>query len=405
LEPRFLIPGEVQEHFRSAVEAGEQLEAEWRDALEKYRAAFPEPGSEFRRRMYGELPDGWDAGLPEFPPDKKGTATRNRSGAVLNDLAGRLPELLGGSADLAGSNKTWLKDIPAFSKEHPEGRNFNFGVREHGMGAITNGMSVHGGLIPYAATFLIFSDYMRPAIRLSALAGYPVIWVFTHDSIGLGEDGPTHQPVEHLAALRAIPKLVVIRPADGNETREAWRVAVERRNGPTALALTRQNVPELDRSIFGSADGLSKGAYVLADLGEDEPEVVLMASGSEVGLIVEAGFNLAAEGVNVRLVSFPSWELFEAQDAAYRDSVLPPHIRSRIAVEAGVSQGWPRWTGTNGLVIGVDRFGASAPYEIIYEKLGLTIDQITAKAERLIRDNQVDDLSSLGRYSWMQGGE
>jgi transketolase len=246
---------------------------------------------------------------------------------------------------------------------------------------------------------------MRPAIRLSALSGYPVIWVFTHDSIGLGEDGPTHQPVEHLAALRAIPKLVLIRPADGNETREAWRTAIARRDGPTALALTRQNVPELDRSIYGPAEGLAQGAYVLADLGEGEPEVILMASGSEVGLIVEAGLNLAAEGVNVRLVSFPSWELFEAQDTAYRDSVLPPGIVSRIAVEAGVAQGWSTWTGARGLVIGVERYGASAPYEIIYEKLGLTIERITDRAERLIRDNQVDDLSSLGRYSWMQGGE
>ena len=405
LEPRFLIPGEVQEHFRTAVEEGERLETEWRKTLEKYRAEFPELGAEFRRRMYGELPEGWDEGLQEFPADKKGTATRNRSGAVLNELAGRMPELIGGSADLAGSNKTWLKGEPPFSKDHPEGRNFHFGVREHGMGAIANGMAVHGGLIPYAATFLIFSDYMRPAIRLSALAGYPVIWVFTHDSIGLGEDGPTHQPVEHLAALRAIPNLVVLRPADGNETREAWRVAIERRNGPTALAFTRQNVPELDRSIFGPAAGLAKGAYVLADLGEDEPEAILMASGSEVSLIVEAGFNLSAEGVNVRLVSFPSWELFEAQDRAYRDRVLPPGVRSRIAVEAGVSQGWEKWTGQHGLVIGVDRYGASAPYEIIYEKLGLTIDRITERAELLIRDNQVDDLTSLGRYSWMQGGE
>jgi transketolase len=246
---------------------------------------------------------------------------------------------------------------------------------------------------------------MRPAIRLSALSHYPVIWVFTHDSIGLGEDGPTHQPVEHLAALRAIPNLVVIRPSDGNETREAWRVAIERRDGPTAMAFTRQNVPELDRAIFGPAEGLAKGAYVLADLGEDDPEMILMASGSEVGLIVEAGYNLAAEGLNVRLVSFPSWELFEKQDASYRDSVLLPNVITRIAVEAGVSQGWARWTGPRGLVIGVDHFGASAPYETIYENFGLSVKQITERAERLGRDSQVDDLSSLGRYSWMQGGE
>ncbi|HUF39072.1 MAG TPA: transketolase [Anaerolineales bacterium] len=405
LEPRFLVPDDVRDHFNSAVDRGGKLEADWQESLGAYREAFPELGAEFRRRMYGELPDGWGEGLVEFPADKKGNATRNASGAVLNELAGRLPELMGGSADLTGSNKTWLKGEPPFSKLHPEGRNFHFGVREHGMGAIANGMAVHGGLIPYVATFLVFSDYMRPAIRLSALSGYPVIWVFTHDSIGLGEDGPTHQPVEHLAALRAIPNLVVIRPADGNETREAWRVAIERRSGPTALALTRQNVPELDRAVFNPADGLARGAYILADLGDEAPEVILMASGSEVGLIVESGFNLVAEGLNVRLVSFPSWELFEAQDVAYRDTVLPPHILSRIAVEAGVSQGWTHWVGPKGLVIGVDRFGASAPYETIYEKFGLSIEAITKKIQRLVRDNQVDDLSALGRYSWMQGGE
>ncbi len=405
LSPRFFIPEDVAVHFRTAFEKGKDLEAQWRADLASYEAAYPDEGATFKRRMYGELPDNWDRDLPAFKADKKGSATRNHSGKILNELALRLPELMGGSADLAGSNKTWLTGLPAFSKEHPEGRNFHFGVREHGMGAIANGMSVHGGVIPYVGTFLVFSDYMRPSIRLSALSHYPVIWVFTHDSIGLGEDGPTHQPIEHLAALRAIPNLVVIRPADGNETREAWKAALQNRSGPTVLAFTRQNVPELDRSIFAPAKGTLRGAYVLADLGDNDPELILMSSGSEVSLIVEAGLNLVAEGVNVRLVSFPSWELFEKQDVVYRDEVLPPQIKTRIAVEAGVTMGWSRWTGPNGLVIGLDHFGASAPYEEIYESFGLSVADITARAEKLIRDNLVDDMSAMGRYSWMGGEE
>lgn len=382
-EPRFFIPEDVLAFYRQALTRGAALEAEWQGRLTAYRAAFPAEAEELERRLAGELPAGWASGLPVFPPDAKGMGTRVASGKVLNALASRLPELFGGSADLAPSTKTWIEGQPAFQADVPLGRNFHFGVREHAMGAIVNGLALHRGLIPYGATFLVFADYMRPALRLAALSHYPSIWVFTHDSIGVGEDGPTHQPVEHLAALRAIPGLVVLRPADANETAVAWKVAVERRDGPTALILTRQNVPTLDRSLYAPADGLARGAYVLADLGEDEPDLILMASGSEVVLIVEAGLRLAAEARNVRLVSFPSWELFTAQDASYRELVLPTRVKKRLAVEAGVSQGWERWVGADGTVLGVDRFGASAPYERIYREFGLTVENILAMATRL----------------------
>lgn len=383
LEPRFFIPDDVLAFYRQALERGAVLEAEWQERLAAYRAAFPAEADELERRLAGDLPAGWSSGLPVFPPDAKGMGTRVASGKVINALAPHLPELFGGSADLAPSTKTWIEGQPPFQADTPLGRNFHFGVREHAMGAILNGLALHGGLIPYGATFLVFADYLRPALRLAALSHYPSIWVFTHDSIGVGEDGPTHQPVEHLAALRAIPGLVVIRPADANETAAAWKVAVERRNGPTALILTRQNVPTLDRSLYAPADGLARGAYVLADLGEEEPDLILMASGSEVALIVEAGLRLAAEARNVRLVSFPSWELFAAQDESYRELVLPRRIKKRLAVEAGVSLGWERWVGAEGAVLGVDRFGASAPFERIYREFGLTVENILALVQRL----------------------
>jgi transketolase len=312
-------------------------------------------------------------------------ATRSASGKVINALAPILPELIGGSADLTPSNNTWIKDSADFQKGTSAARNFHFGVREHGMGAIINGLAVHGGIIPYGGTFLIFSDYMRPAVRLSALSHYPSIWVYTHDSIGLGEDGPTHQPVEHLAALRAIPNLVVIRPADANEVVEAWKIAIYRRDGPTALILTRQALPVLDRSVYAPAAELSRGAYVLADMGDSEPELILMASGSEVSLITEAGARLASEGVNVRLVSFPSWELFEAQDPDYRALVFPPHVKNRLSVEAAVSQGWERWVGARGECISVERFGASAPYQVIFEHYGLTVDNVILRSRQLMQ--------------------
>ena len=383
-QPRFFIPEDVLAYLRQAVERGAKLEAEWQARLEAYRAAFPEKAAEFERRMQGQLPANWQTALPEFPADPKGLATRAASGKVLNALAAGLPELLGGSADLAPSNNTWLNGSPAFQKDAPAGRNFHFGVREHGMGAILNGMALHGGLLPYGATFFVFTDYLRPAIRVSALSHIPVVWVMTHDSIGLGEDGPTHQPVEHLAALRAIPNLVVLRPADANETAAAWKMAIERRNAPTLLALSRQNLPTLDRKIYTPASELACGAYILADLGEKAPELILMASGSEVSLIVAAGERLAAEGVNVRLVSFPSWELFAAESPEYRESVLPPTIKKRLAVEAGIAQGWERWVGEQGVILSLDRFGASAPAKTLFEQFGFTVENVIALACRLL---------------------
>jgi transketolase len=381
--PRFHIPDEALELFRQAVADGAAREAEWGARFAAYRDAYPEPAAELARRLAGELPPGWDEGLPEFPADAKGLATRASSGKVLNALAERLPELMGGSADLAPSTNTWLTGIPSFDAD-PAGRNIHFGVREHAMGAAVNGMAYHGGVIPYGATFLVFSDYMRPAIRLSALSHLGSITVFTHDSIGVGEDGPTHQPVEHLAALRAIPHLLVLRPADANEVREAWKLAIAHRQRPTALVLTRQALPTLDRAAYAPAEGLRRGAYVLADLGQGRPEIILMASGSEVSLIVEAGQALVAAGHAVRLVSFPSWELFAEQDAAYRAAVLPPDITRRVAVEAGVSLGWHRWVGDAGRVLAIDRFGASAPAAVVFAELGLTAERVTVAAAELL---------------------
>jgi len=385
VEPRFFVPTDVQEHFHEAISNGQKWESEWNSRMAAYRLARPDKAIELERRLQNELPNQWSEAIPVFPTDQKGMATRVASGKVINALAAKLPELVGGSADLAPSTKTWIDGVPAFEPETYEGKNFHFGVREHAMGGVVNGMAVHGGVIPYAATFLTFADYMREPIRLSALSHYPSIWIFTHDSIGVGEDGPTHQPVEQLASLRAIPGMVVIRPADANETAVAWKLAISRRRGPTLLAFTRQNVPILDRSLYAPADGLERGAYILADLGEGDPELILMGSGSEVNLIVEAGLRLAAEAVSVRLVSFPSWELFEMQDSSYREQVLPSMTKARLAVEAGVSMGWERWVGEKGGVMGVDRFGASAPYEIIYRELGLTVGNIIERASKLLR--------------------
>ena len=408
LEPRFYIPKDVLAHFREAVTRGAQAEAKWQERLDAYRAAFPEKAAELERRLAGELPENWDADLPVFGPippappfpsracpelvEGEGgmgglgpIATRAASGKTLNALAAKIPELIGGSADLAPSNNTWLEGYPDFQSATPQGRNFHFGVREHGMGGIVNGMALHGGVIPYGATFLVFSDYMRGAIRLSALSNIPSIWVFTHDSIGVGEDGPTHQPVEHLAALRAIPNLTVIRPCDANETIAAWKWAIGHRSGPTALILTRQAVPILDRSIYTLASELVRGAYVLADIGDKEPELILMASGSEVGLVVEAGLRLAAEGVNVRLVSFPSWELFSAQPQEYRDAVLPPRVTARLAVEAGIAQGWERWVGSHGDIISIEHFGVSAPAKVIFAQVGFMVENVIARCHAIIK--------------------
>ncbi|MCC6261093.1 MAG: transketolase [Anaerolineales bacterium] len=372
-EPRFYIPDDVLAFYREAVEKGREREYDWKMRFDAYKRLHPNLGAELQRRLDGKLPQDWEAALPTFPADPKGMATRAASGKTINALAPKLPELIGGSADLAPSNNTKIDGSPDFQKESYAGRNFHFGVREHAMGAIVNGMAIFGGVIPYGATFLVFTDYMRPAIRLAALSHYPSIFIFTHDSVGLGEDGPTHQPIEHLASLRAIPNLVLIRPADANETAAAWKVAIERRNGPTLLALTRQNVPTLETSA-----PVEKGAYVLKDFGE--PQIILMASGSEVGLILQAAEKMAEEGLGVRVVSFPSWELFEKQDQAYREAVLPTNLQKRLAVEAGSTLGWERYAKS---VIGIDHYGASAPAKVIFEKLGFTVENVVAKAKEL----------------------
>ena len=376
LAPRFLIPGDVMEFYRETIERGRELEHDWNLRFDAYKRVHPIPGDELSRRLDGKLPDGWDAELPTFPADAKGMATRASSGKIINALASTLPELIGGSADLAPSNNTKIDGSPAFQKGSRDGRNFHFGVREHAMGAVLNGMNLYGGVVAYAGTFLIFSDYMKPAIRIAAISHVPSIFVFTHDSVGLGEDGPTHQPIEHLAALRAVPNLVVIRPADANEVREAWKVAVSRRDGPTALALTRQAVPTFEHS---NIETVSKGAYVLKDFGT--PEIILMASGSEVCLILGAAQKLHEEGRGVRVVSFPSWELFEKQDEAYKETVLPEHLTARLAVEAAATLGWERYAR---FVVGIDHYGASTPYKIIFEKFGFTVENIVAKAKELI---------------------
>ena len=383
-DSRYYIPEDVLTHFREAVTQGQKLENEWKDRFQKYNNAYPEKAADLIRRMEGRLPEIWDSKLPTFTADEKGIATRAASGKVINAIASSLPELMGGSADLTGSNKTWIDGSPAFQKDSREGRNIFFGVREHIMGAIVNGLAVDGGIMPFSGTFFVFADYMRPAIRLSALSGYPSIWVFTHDSIGLGEDGPTHQPIEHLASLRAIPNLVVIRPADANEVAFAWKVAISRRIGPTVLVFTRQKISVLDRSKYAPASGVEKGAYVLADFGKGDPDIILMSSGSEVSLIVQAAEILHAEGVKVRVVSFPSWRLFEAQDQKYKDSVLLPDVTKRLAVEAGISQGWRRWLGEQGSMISMERFGASAPAEVLFEKFGFSVDNILARAKELL---------------------
>jgi transketolase len=372
-EPRFLIPDDVLEFYRKAVDRGRELEYDWKMRFDAYKRLYPGPGSELQRRLDGKLPKDWESAIPEFPVDPKGMATRAASGKTINALAARMPELIGGSADLAPSNNTMIDGSPAFQKDSFNGRNFHFGVREHAMGAALNGMAVFGGVIPYGGTFLIFSDYMRPAIRLAAISGFPSIFVFTHDSVGLGEDGPTHQPVEQLMSLRLIHNLVVIRPADANETAAAWKVAIARRHGPTVLALTRQALPTLDTTA-----AVEKGAYVLKDFGK--PEIILIASGSEVSLILDAAQRLADEGRGVRVVSFPSWELFETQDEAYRESVLPKAIQKRLAVEAGAGLGWERYAKS---VISIERYGASAPYKTIFEHLGFTVDNMVARAKEL----------------------
>jgi transketolase len=397
-QPAFLIPPEALAHFREAVARGEQLERAWRQRFDAYARAYPDLARELARRFEERLPDGWADALPAFATDAKGMATRKASESVLQEIARTVPELIGGSGDLDPSTYSWLKqdgDFESPRRAHDNvqglvgggwsygGRNIHYGVREHAMTAATNGLAYHGGFIPFAATFLVFSDYMRPAIRLAALARLRSIFVFTHDSIGLGEDGPSHQPVEQLAALRAIPNLLVIRPCDANETRWAWQVAVEQRTRPTALVLTRQHVPTLDRTVYAPAEDLRRGAYVIG--GErDTPDLILIASGSEVGLIVAAEPVLRDKGLRVRLVSMPAWRLFEEQPAEYRERVLPSAVTARLAVEAGSPLGWERWTGSRGAIIGLDRFGASAPGEVVMRELGFNVDAVVERALALV---------------------
>jgi len=380
----FYIPDDVAREFKKCVSKGKKLEADWNKRFNAYKAAYPVEAAELERRISGKLPADWEKALPVFEADAKGMASRVASGKVINSLVAAVPELIGGSADLAPSNNTWISSSVAFQTDHREGKNFHFGVREHGMASIVNGMTVHGGIRPYGATFLVFADYCRGALRVSALSHVPSIWVFTHDSIGLGEDGPTHQPVETLASLRVIPNLLVIRPADANETAEAWRVALLNNKRPTALALSRQNLPTLDRKTLAPASGLQKGAYVLLDPAGKKPEIILMASGSEVGLVLDAAQRLSSEGKAVRVVSFPSWELFSEQSAEYRESVLPASVTKRVAVEAGCTFGWEKWVGDKGVVIGLDRFGASAPAKVVMEKLGFSVDHVVEEAKKLL---------------------
>jgi transketolase len=383
-EPRFYIPEDVLMHFRTAVEIGTNFEKEWENRFQVYKNTYPEKASEFIRRIDRILPDGWDVDLPIFPADPKGIASRAASGKLLNSLAAKLPELFGGSADLAPSNLTWLNGINDFQATTPEGRNFHFGVREHGMGAVVNGIVLHKGIIPYGGTFLVFSDYMRGALRISALSHIQSIWIFTHDSIGLGEDGPTHQPVEHLAALRAIPNFSVIRPADANETREAWKMAITRKEGPTALILSRQALPTLDRDECSPASNLNRGAYILAEFGTGKPDLILMASGSEVSLIFQTGKILASEGFSVRVVSFPSWDIFQSQEPEYKEKVFPSDVSTRISVEMGIAQGWHQWVGSKGIIMSLDLYGASAPAKTLFEKFGFTVENIVMKAHSLL---------------------
>jgi transketolase len=377
----FEVPADVLSHMGQAVDRGAQLQADWESSLATYRARYSQEAREFERMLAGQLPAGWADALPTYTPADKALATRKNSEITLNALAPVLPELIGGSADLTHSNLTELKISGSFQKGQYGNRNLRFGVREHGMGAICNGIALHNsGLIPYCATFLVFADYMRAAIRLSALAQAGVIYVMTHDSIGLGEDGPTHQPVETIASLRAIPNLIVLRPADGTETSAAYKVAVEHRQTPTLIALSRQNLPNLPGA---SIEGVAKGAYVVDDC-SGTPDLILIGTGSEVSLCVEAAQQLRAAGTQVRVVSMPSWELFEAQDSSYQESVLPPAVTKRLAVEAGIGMGWCRYVGAAGDVISIERFGASAPGGLVMQKFGYTVENVVARAQALL---------------------
>ncbi|MGI5940134.1 MAG: transketolase [Thermoleophilia bacterium] len=375
----FAVPSRVRQQYEERAAQCGQARAEWLERWAAYKSVYPDLAEQWEAAVAGRLPDGWEDVLPVFTAGEK-VATRTASGKVLNALAPLLPTLIGGSADLGPSNNTILSEYASFQASDYAGRNIHFGVREHAMGGILNGMALHGGLYPYGGTFFIFCDYMRPALRLAASLGIPVVYVFTHDSIGLGEDGPTHQPIEHLASLRAMPGLTIIRPSDAAETVVAWKAALQRLDGPTALVLTRQKVPVLDRATLAPAEGLLRGGYVLKDTDEVRPDVILIATGSEVVLALEAAALLAGQGVAARVVALPSWELFQEQDEAYREHVLPAGVRARVAVEAASSFGWERYVGPCGRVVGIDRFGVSAPAEVLYRKFGITAENIVRQA-------------------------
>jgi len=381
-EPAFYVPDDVLAFFREAQKRGAEAQAAWQQTLDAWAKANPDKATLWKQLVEGDLGDEWEQHLPVFEEGK--AATRNASGKVMNAIAAYVPGMIGGAADLEPSTKTYLKDYESIKPGNYGGRNIHFGVREHAMGGIANGMAVYAKLIPYTATFLVFSDYMRPAIRLAALSEFPTVFVFTHDSIGLGEDGPTHQPIEHIMSLRLIPHLDVIRPADANETAGAWRAAIRNRERPTVLLFTRQNVPVLTGDARAIWDGVERGAYVLSEAEGGDPTVILIGTGSEVHLALDAQKLLAEKGVRARVVSMPSWERFERQPQEYRDSVLPPEITARVAVEAGVTLGWEKWVGPQGAVVGVDRFGASAPYQTIYEQFGLTPAAIAERALALV---------------------
>jgi len=380
MEPFYVAP-EALAHWRKMSDRGATLEAEWKKQYDAYTTAHSADAAELERRLSGKLAAGWEDLIPTFSAENGNIASRAASGIVINAIAAKIPELIGGSADLSSSTNTIVKGAPSISREDYSGRNYHFGIREHGMGAVMNGMSVHGGVIPYGATFLIFSDYMRPAIRLACLMNRHVIYVYTHDSIGLGEDGPTHQPIEQLSTLRAIPFMTVIRPADASETAEAWRAALKH-VGPVALVLTRQKLAFIDRGKFAPASGLAQGAYVLADSPGGSPQVVLMSSGSEVELIIAAQQQLQAAGIRTRAVSMPCHEFFASQTQEYRDSVLPPGVK-RVAIEAAHPMSWYHWVGSDGAVLGLEHFGASAPYKELYEHFGLTVEKVVEAARKL----------------------
>jgi transketolase len=383
LEPSFFIPQEVSEDFKQVAAKGKEFEERWNNLFKEYESKYPKDAKLFKAVMNGDFGEEWKNKIPVFKDDGKKMATRSASGKVLNAIAEFLPTLIGGSADLAPSNDTFLTAYKNFSAENRSGRNFHFGIREHGMASILNGMATYGGIIPYGGTFLVFSDYARGAIRLGSISHIRPIYVFTHDSIGLGEDGPTHQPIEHFAALRAIPGLLFIRPADANETAQAWRVAIEHKDGPVAIILTRQGLPVIDQEKYPSAKNLEKGAYIIKDC-EGVPDVLILASGSEVSISIKAGEMLQAEGIKARVVSFPCWELFDKQPKEYKDSVLPNNVKARVSVEAGVNLGWEKFIGLDGASVSIEKFGASAPGPILMEKYGFTPENIVKNVKSIL---------------------